>query len=164
MLILASSGLRAQTELTTTTLSNSRGSFLIILPTIDNFIKIVNMEPNEYESSMRYYGYHIDRDFDPKPYRYTNNSLDMYMYGGNGEGSVFWKYDPINNCVEFTTMLSMLYPHSCIYDLKKELQKYYTRTDGIWDMYVIETSDFYYGFTIAQSSDVVRATCKKFKK
>lgn len=96
-------------------------SLNVIQPTIDNFIKLVEMSDSEFESCMKYYGYFLQENQGSSLF-YWNGSLDNYAYA-KAVNSFY--YNLLSNEITYMVSKEYIYPSTSITDLIKSLRPYY---------------------------------------
>ncbi len=142
----------AQTSLQTENYRiSSDCSYPVILPTVDNLIRIVNMDVYTFKSTMAKYHYHQDETEAGPSYVYTNESIDFYLYENNGRGVNFIMFDPQagnNKFAGFQIFKRHAFPSTCIPDLYQELAQYYTKSENGVRYYALRLNGYDYGIRI----------------
>jgi hypothetical protein len=158
--------LNAQVLLTTAQRKIYSFSKTVITPTKENLVALVNCSVEQFKATMEYYGYYPAKGHVGRTYRYSNSSLDFYMYENDGVGINDFEFDPYENTVTMIIMRGKAYPDNCIQDLYQSLIPYYTKSseEGA-DWFLTEDQYYYYGYRIlvTQEGDIL-VDIKRFDK
>ena len=151
----------SQTSLETTLYRIDTAIYPVILPTLSNLVKIVDMDVYTFKSAMAKYKYHPSEDEGGSSYIYTNENIDFYLDGNNGRGTNTIMFDPAagkNKFAGFRIFNRHAYPLNCIADLYQELAPYYTKSQNGTRFYVFNKDGYNYGVSmipLSQNSGTV---------
>ena len=101
--------------------------YSVIIPTLSNLVRIVDMDVYTFKYTMSKYKYHPSEDEGGSSYIYTNENIDFYLDGNNGRGTNTVMFDPVagkNKFAGFRIFNRHAYPPNCIADLYQELAPY----------------------------------------
>lgn len=113
--------------------------YSVIIPTLSNLVRIVDMDVYTFKYTMSKYKYHPSEDEGGSSYFYTNENIDFYLDGNNGRGTNTIMFDPAagkNKFAGFRIFNRHAYPPNCIADLYQELAPYYTKSQNGTRFYV----------------------------
>lgn len=135
--------------------------YSVIIPTLSNLVRIVDMDVYTFKYTMAKYKYHPSEDEGGPSYVYTNENIDFYLDGNNGRGTNTVMFDPAagkNKFAGFRIFNRHAYPPNCIADLYQELAPYYTKSQNGTRFYVFIKDGYYYGVSmipLSQNSGTV---------
>ena len=141
-------------------------SYPVILPTVDNMIKIANMEVYTFKKTMEKYHYHQDQIEIGPSYVYTNENIDFYLYGNEGKGINFIMFDPHagnSKYAGFRVFNKHAFPSTCIPDLYQQLAPYHTKTSDGVRYYAFEHHGYNYGVSVIPLSDYSGIVVKMYR-
>lgn len=135
--------------------------YSVIIPTLSNLVRIVDMDVYTFKYTMSKYKYHPSEDEGGSSYIYTNENIDFYLDGNNGRGTNTVMFDPVagkNKFAGFRIFNRHAYPPNCIADLYQELAPYYTKSQNGTRFYVFNKDGYNYGVSmipLSQNSGTV---------
>lgn len=146
----------AQTTLESTSYKIGTTVYPVIISTLANLVKIVNMDVSTFKSTMAKYRYLPSQDEGGSSYVYTNENIDFYLDDNKGRGTNTIFFDPYagnNKVASFRIFNRHAYPANCIADLYQELAPYYTKSQNGIRFYVFSLSGNNYGVRMIPLSD-----------
>ena len=140
--------------------------YSVIIPTLSNLVKIVDMDVYTFKYTMAKYKYHPSEDEGGSSYVYTNENIDFYLDGNNGRGTNTVMFDPAagkNKFAGFRIFNRHAYPPNCIADLYQELAPYYTKSQNGTRFYVFNKDGYNYGVSMIPLSQNSGAVVQIYK-
>lgn len=144
---------------------NSAGQ-MVILPSMQNLVKLVNCNAENFKATMSAYHYFPDKDYVGKDICYNNWSLKLWMNGNDGRGANTYIFDAYKKLLICRIPIKCMWPTGYIGDWNASMRKYYTKTDDDIDMFVYEVDDAYYGIMlqINRQAELVLISIRKYSK
>ena len=119
-------------------------SMIVIKPTIDNFIKLVNMSELQFVQTMRNYQY-FSTDDDGKYVSYWNGSIDNFAYA---KCVNTFLYNIMRKEIRCFVPMDMIYPQGIIQDLYRTLRQYHVASAQSIDKFSFNYNGSIYEFYI----------------
>ena len=158
----------AQVSLDVRNKSVGQYSHPVILPSMQNLIKLVDCDVATFKATMKNYDYYPKDGYAGKDYCYDNFHLTFWMYGNDGKGANTYTLAFVNDGMVCSCDIASksIWPDGYIADWHRSMMPYHTKSEGNDEMYLYETSEAYYGFMLQYSRDysLVKITVKKFPK
>ena len=138
----------------------------VIQPTIENFIKLCDMNPSQFVSAMKSCGYFEMEQSSYDPIDYWNGSLDNFAYAHAVNS--FSRYN--SGWIVYMAEKEYIYPNNSFSNFKNSLAEYYyEHTDRIYDgmasaVYKIEKNGYTYGIFVTDMGKAWDVHAFRFNK
>lgn len=149
-----------------TSISKNYGSgysLQVIQPTIDNLIKLCDMNESEFAAEMKHYNY-FKIDNTANPIGYWNGSLDNFAYAFAVNS--FYR-NILSDETQYMVKKEYIYPSSSMSDFIYSLKPYYYARKSLFydipsDVFKIQRSDKVYGIFITDLGEMYDVRIRKF--
>ncbi len=119
-------------------------SMCIIKPTIDNFIRLINMSEIQFVQAMKNYQYFADDESGGKYVSYWNGSIDNII----SKSVNTYMYNIMRKEIRCLVPMDMIYPQGAIQDLYRALRQYYVTSASSTDKFSLSYNGDIYEFYI----------------
>ena len=139
-------------------------SYPVIFPSMQNLMKLVDCNIDNFKATMQKYKYFPAEGYSGKDFCYNNAHLSFFRPGNNGKGVNTYTFDSYNHIVTCVILSDNMWPQGYIANWYASMRPYYTKTDGDSELFLYETGNAYYGFTLQIYNEFVRIIVQKFQK